>query len=220
MKIVELDSVSKSYGNERALDKISLGIEQGERIVILGPSGCGKTTIMRLVAGFIPPDSGIVSIAGKIVSRDGKIIVPPRKRGVGMVFQDLALWPHMSVKANIEFGLKAKGFGKPERQKMIRDMLELVGMLEYMDRKPAELSGGQQQRIALARALVLEPKVLLMDEPLSSLDLDLNIRLRKEIIRLHDKLGFTMLYVTHDRDEATDIATRIITMKQGRIDLS
>jgi len=218
MKIVDINSASKFYNGTKALDNISFEIDEGERIVILGPSGCGKTTILRLIAGFIAPDTGSISIAGELVSRDGRIIKPPEKRNLGMVFQDLALWPHLSVKGNIEFGLKARGLPKTERDRRIREVLDLVGMAGYADRKPAELSGGQQQRVALTRALVLEPKVLLMDEPLSSLDLELNVRLRKEIIGLQEKLGFTMAYVTHDQDEAFDIATRVVSMKQGRIE--
>jgi len=218
MKIVSIDSVSKFYDGEKVLDSISLEIDQGERTVILGPSGCGKTTILRLIAGFIAPDAGAISIAGEMVSRNGRIIKPPEQRNVGMVFQDLALWPHLSVKGNIEFGLKAKGLPKIERSRRIRETLNLVSMAGYADRKPDELSGGQQQRVALARALVLEPGVLLMDEPLSSLDPELNIRLRKEILRLQEKLGFTMVYITHDRDEAFDIATRVVTINKGRIE--
>ena len=217
MKVLDIDCVSKSYNGANTLDNVSLEIAEGERIVILGPSGCGKTTILRLVAGFIAPDTGSISIAGELVSRNGRIIKPPEQRNLGMVFQDLALWPHLSVKGNIDFGLKAKGLPKIERKHRIREALDLVGMAEYADRKPAELSGGQQQRVALARALVLEPKVLLMDEPLSSLDVELNIRLRKEILGLHEKLAFTMVYVTHDRNEAFDIALKIIVMSKGRI---
>ncbi len=218
MKTVNMDSVSKHYNGEKVLDNISLEIDESQRIVILGPSGCGKTTILRLIAGFIAPDTGSISIGGELVSKHGRIIKPPEQRNLGMVFQNLALWPHLSVKGNIEFGLKAKGIRKSERKVRIEKILNLVDMADYADRKPAELSGGQQQRIALARALVLEPNVLLMDEPLSSLDLDLNIRLRKEILRLQKKLEFSLLYVTHDQDEAFDIATRVVSMKHGRIE--
>lgn len=218
MKVVEIDSVSKFYNGVKALDNVSIKIDAGERIIILGPSGCGKTTILRLIAGFIAPDSGSISIAGEAVSQEGYIIKPPEKRNLGMVFQDLALWPHLNVRGNIEFGLKAKGLPKTEREQRISVILKLVGMAGFEDRKPAELSGGQQQRVALARALVLEPKVLLMDEPLSSLDLELNVRLRKEILRLQEELGFTLLYVTHDRNEAFDMATRVITMNKGQIE--
>ena len=218
MKIVDLNSVSKFYNGVKVLDNISLEIDEGERIVILGPSGCGKTTILRLIAGFIAPDTGNICLSGEMVSKSGHIITPPEQRNLGMVFQDLALWPHLSVKGNIEFGLKAKGLSKIKRERRIREILDLVGLAGYAGRKPAELSGGQQQRVALARALVLEPRVLLMDEPLSSLDLELNVRLRKEILRLQEKLEFGLLYVTHNQDEAFDIATRVVSMKRGRID--
>ena len=218
MKIVKLDSISKTYNGVPALEKFSLEIEEGERVAILGSSGCGKTTVLRMVAGFVAPDSGSLSMGGDVVARDGQIITQPEQRGVGMVFQDLALWPHLSVKGNIEFGLKVKGQPKKERERRIRDMLDLVGLASCGDRKPSELSGGQQQRVALARALALEPRILLMDEPLSSLDLELNIRLRKEILRLQKKTGVTLLYVTHNPDEASEIATRVVSMKQGRIE--
>jgi len=218
MKIVDMDSVSKFYNGAKVLDDISLEINEGERVVILGPSGCGKTTILRLIAGFIAPDRGSIFIAGAPVSRDGGIIKPPEQRNLGMVFQDLALWPHLNVKGNIQFGLKAKGIAKTERVERIRDILNLVGMADYGDRKPAELSGGQQQRVALARVLVLEPDLLLMDEPLSSLDLELNVRLRKEILLLQEKLSFTLLYVTHDRDEAFNMASRVVILNKGRVE--
>jgi ABC-type Fe3+/spermidine/putrescine transport system ATPase subunit len=218
MKIVALNSVTKIYNTTKIVENISLEINEGERIVILGPSGCGKTTILRLIAGFIAPDTGSISIGGDLVSKNGRIIKPPEQRNLGMVFQDLALWPHFSVQGNIDFGLRAKGLPKIERTHRIREILDLVGMADYADRKPAELSGGQQQRVALARALVLEPNVLLMDEPLSSLDLELNIRLRKEILQLQENLGFTLLYVTHDRDEAFGMATRVVIMSKGRVE--
>lgn len=215
MKIVAIDSISKFYNGAKVLDDISLEIDEGERIVILGPSGCGKTTILRLIAGFIAPDTGSIYISEELVSRDGRIIKPPEQRNLGMVFQDLALWPHLSVKGNIDFGLKAKGLPKIERKQRIREALDLVGMADYADRKPAELSGGQQQRVALARALVLEPKLLLMDEPLSSLDLELNVRLQKEILGLQQKCGVTMVYVTHDQDEAFHLASKVVLMSKG-----
>jgi len=217
MKIINIDSVSKHYNGEKVLDHISLEIEEGERVVIVGPSGCGKTTILRLIAGFIAPDTGDIFLEGEVACRAGRNIIPPEQRNLGMVFQDLALWPHLSVRGNIAFGLKARGIQKSEREKRIRGVLALVGMTSFEGRRPAELSGGQQQRVALARALVLEPGVLLMDEPLSSLDRELNIRLRQEILGLQEKLGFTLLYVTHDRGEAFDIASRIVVMRHGRV---
>jgi len=220
MNVVDMDSVAKTYNGTRALDNISLEIAGGERVVILGPSGCGKTTILRLIAGLVAPDSGSISIGGELVSRDGCVIKPPEQRNLGMVFQDLALWPHLGVKGNIEFGLKARGLPAGERERRIQEVLDLVGMGDHADRKPAELSGGQQQRVALARALVLEPRILLMDEPLSSLDLDLNVRLRKEILTLQEKLGFAMAYVTHDRDEAFQLASRVVLMSKGVVEFA
>ncbi len=219
MKIIEFDSVSKGYRPDtaRVLSGISLEIRQGERVVILGPSGCGKTTILRLIAGFIAPDSGRIFVGKKVVAEDGCILTAPESRNIGMVFQDLALWPHFSVNGNIEFGLKARGVRKAERRKRVQEILELVGLRGLGARKPAELSGGQQQRVALARALAPEPEILLMDEPLSSLDVELNLRLRKEILRLQKVLGFTLLYVTHDREEAVDIATRIVILNKSHI---
>ena len=218
MKILKMDSISKSYSGAKILHDISLEIDSGERIVFIGPSGCGKTTILRLIAGFIAPDRGDILLNNKTVSKDGRILIPPERRNIGMVFQDLALWPHLTVKGNIAFGLKARGVRKGDREKRIRKILDLVDMADYPDRKPGELSGGQQQRVALARALVLEPEVLLMDEPLSSLDTELNIRIRNEILRLQNELGFTLLYVTHNIDEANSLASRIIYVNDGRIE--
>ena len=217
MSILKIDSVSKSYNGVNTLDKVSLEIREGERIVILGPSGCGKTTLLRMIAGFVAPDRGSIFIAKEEVSENGRIIKSPEQRNLGMVFQDLALWPHLSVQGNIDFGLRAKGVSKIQRNQRIREILELVGMAEYADRKSAELSGGQQQRIALARTLVLKPQLLLMDEPLSSLNQELNIKLRKEILRLQKKLSFTLVYVTHNREEAFAIASKVVLMSQGSI---
>jgi ABC-type Fe3+/spermidine/putrescine transport system ATPase subunit len=180
--------------------------------VILGSSGSGKTTLLRLIAGFNSPASGEIRIDGNIVSQEGKLIVPPDKREVAMVFQDLALWPHMNVYENIAFGLKIRKIPKNIREEKVREMLSLVSLAGYEKRRIEELSGGQQQRIALARALILSPKVLLMDEPLSSLDKTLNKKLRKEIIRLQEKFGFALVYVTHNEEEAEEIGTRIITL--------
>ncbi len=217
MNLIRLDSVTKFYGREAALHSLTLDVNAGERLVLLGPSGCGKTTVLRLLAGFIAPDSGRIYLGGRLVSQQGQILLPPEKRNIGMVFQDLALWPHLSVHGNLAFGLKALKVTKREREERIRHMLQLVGLEGFEKRKPAELSGGQQQRVALARALILQPEILLMDEPLSSLDLELNIRLRREVVRLQQTLGFTLLYVTHDRSEAFGIATQVVQMAKGRI---
>ncbi|MCK5010144.1 MAG: ABC transporter ATP-binding protein [Deltaproteobacteria bacterium] len=217
MMIVEIDNTFKSYGKAVAVNGVSLKIEKGERVVILGPSGCGKTTILRMLAGFIHPDKGRIAIDGFAVANNGKCLVEPENRQVGMVFQDLALWPHMNVYKNLAFGLKAKKVSKKERGGRIDEILEKVQMTPFRNAYPGDLSGGQQQRIALARALVMQPKILLMDEPLSSLDIDLNLLLRKEILRLQEELAITMLYVTHDRDEAFSLASRIVIMECGKI---
>ncbi len=218
MKIIELKKVSKYYGKRAVVEDFSLEVAERERLVILGPSGCGKTTVLRLLAGFIAPDTGSITLGGEVVAADGRNFREPEERELGMVFQDLALWPHLTVKGNLEFGLKAKKVPKEEREKRILEILRLVQMDAYIKAKPGKLSGGQRQRIALARALVLQPKILLMDEPLSSLDFELNLKLRKEIIRLQRKIGFTLVYVTHNLEEAFDIATSVVVMKNGRID--
>jgi len=218
MSGIVFKSVSKSYSSRPAVCDFSLTISRGERIVILGHSGCGKTTLLRLLAGFITPDKGIIEIDGQVVAAEGRNVQESEKRNLGMVFQDLALWPHLTVKGNLDFGLKARKMPTPQRIQKVVEMLKLVHMESYIDSKPAQLSGGQQQRVALARALILRPKALLMDEPLSSLDIELNLRLRKEILKLQKEIGFTLLYVTHDRQEAFEIGTRIVIMTHGKIE--
>ncbi len=215
--IVKIENVSKSYNKCSVIKGISIDIEKGERVVFLGPSGCGKTTLLRMIAGFIHPDIGKIIIDNRIVSKDGKCIIGPERRQVGMVFQDLALWPHMSSYKNIEFGLKTKKISKTERKKLIDEVLEKTQMTEFENSYPGELSGGQQQRIAIARALVTRPKILLLDEPFSSLDVDLNKIMRKELLRLQEEFQATLLYVTHDRDDAFSLATKIVVMEDGRI---
>lgn len=215
--LVQIENVFKAYDKAAVVKGISLAIDNGERVVILGPSGCGKTTLLRMLAGFVVPDRGKIIINGIVAAKDGKTLVEPENREIGMVFQDLALWPHMSVHGNLEFGLKAKKVPRNERKRLIEEMLVKVQMAPYMNSSPKDLSGGQQQRVALARALVMKPKILLMDEPLSNLDLDLNLLLRKEILRLQEDTGITMLYVTHDRDEAFSLATRIVVMERGEV---
>jgi iron(III) transport system ATP-binding protein len=214
-----LTDVWKEYGPRQALAGFSLEVREGERVALLGPSGCGKSTALRLLAGFEVPDRGRVEVGGVLVAADGQVVVPPERRDVGMVFQDLALWPHLSVRGNLEFGLKAKRIARSERDERICQMLRRVDLLEHAAAKPATLSGGQQQRVALARTLVLRPRALLMDEPLSSLDVDLNMRLREEILRLHAEFSFALLYVTHDREEAYALAERVVVMMRGRATL-
>jgi iron(III) transport system ATP-binding protein len=216
MSAIEFRSVTKTYRGRRVIDALSLMMKSGERIVLFGPSGCGKSTTLLLIAGLVAPDSGDISIGGKIVSTARRIVVPPQSRGVGMVFQDLALWPHMSVAENIAFGLRAQRIPVEERKRRIGDIASLIGLGDHLNARPGELSGGEQQRVALARALALEPRILLMDEPLSNLDEALSRRLRGEILRLHAEFGFTLVYVTHSRDEAQEIGTRTIELSQAR----
>ncbi len=218
MNPVELHSVSFSYGEEVVLHDLSLQVEKGERLVLLGPSGCGKTTVLRLISGFVAPERGKVLLEGKPASLPGRVLVPPEKRNVGMVFQDLALWPHLTVRGNLEFVLRARRIPRARWKSRAEALLGLLGIGDLAGRKPARLSGGQQQRVALARALVQEPRILLMDEPLSSLDYELNLKLRREILRLQEALGFTLLYVTHDREEAFHIATRVVLLSRGQVE--
>ncbi len=210
--MIVLEEISVQFGETTLLNGLSLEIGQGERLVIVGASGSGKTTLLRLIAGFVAPARGRLFIGNSMVSAEGKILIPPYERELGMVFQDLALWPHMNAGENIAFGLKLKGVPKKERRQRVAEMLVLVGLEGYSDKDIDQLSGGEKQRIALARSLVLSPKVLLMDEPLSSLDPELNRRLRGEIVRLQKELGFTLIYVTHNEREAEEIATRTIRL--------
>lgn len=212
MSNIEFRSVTKTYRNRRVIDTLSFAIEEGERIVLFGPSGCGKSTTLLLVAGLTAPDYGEIRIDGKIVSTARTIVVPPQLRGVGMVFQDLALWPHMSVAENLAFGLRALRVPPAERKRRIRDIARLVGLGDYLNVRPGELSGGEQQRVALARTLVSEPRIVLMDEPLSNLDAALGRKLREEILRLHAELRFTLVYVTHSVSEAKEIGSRTIEL--------
>jgi iron(III) transport system ATP-binding protein len=212
MSTIEFRCVTKTYQNGRGVDALSFTIESGERIVLFGPSGCGKSTTLLLIAGLATPDSGDIAIDGKVVSTARRIFVPPQSRGVGMVFQDLALWPHMSVAENIAFGLRARRVPAAERKRRIGDIANVVGLGNYLNVRPGELSGGEQQRVALARAIALQPRILLMDEPLSNLDAALSRRLRTEILRLHAELAFTLVYVTRSSDEAQDIGMRTIEL--------
>jgi iron(III) transport system ATP-binding protein len=194
------------------VDEVSLRIDQGELFFLLGPSGCGKTTLLRMIAGFYFPDEGRVLFDDRDMSQ-----VPPHARRTGMVFQNYALWPHMDVRENLTFGLEMHRIAPAERRDRVEQALEMVQLREYADRMPNQLSGGQQQRVALGRALVLEPDVVLLDEPLSNLDAKLRLEMRAQIKRLHERLGLTMVYVTHDQGEALSMADRMAIMRQGRI---
>lgn len=214
---LRLADVTKLYRDRAAVAHVSFEIQSGESVVILGPSGCGKTTLLRLVAGLARLDSGEIWLDGRLVS-DARTCVPPHDRRLGFVFQDLALWPHLTVRQNLEFVMRAVNVPKGEREPRAGRTLQLVHIEQFAARYPHELSGGEQQRVALARALVGEPRLLLLDEPLSSLDADLKIALRTELRRLQRQLGLTSIYVTHDREDAAVLADRVIEMRAGRIE--
>ena len=208
-----LNGIVHSYGNARAVDDVTLEVKAGELIALLGPSGCGKTTLLRIVAGFIRQASGQVVIGDRTVDD-----LPPNLREVGIVFQNYALFPHMTVAENIAYGLVARGVGKSEQRARVAEMLATVRMEGFADRKPRQLSGGQQQRIALARALAVQPRILLLDEPFAALDKNLRLDMQIEIKRLQRQFGLTAILVTHDQEEAMSIADRIAVMNGGRIE--
>ena len=212
MSAIELRAVSKGYRGRRVIDELSLRVAAGERLVLTGPSGCGKSTLLHLIAGLATPDSGDILIDGVLVASAKRNLREPEERGIGMVFQDLALWPHMTVADNIEFGLRARRLPRTDRRQRVRDMVNLVKLGDYLNAKPGELSGGEQQRVALARALAQWPAIVLMDEPLSSLDEELKAQMRREILRLHGELRFTLVYVTHSREEANELGTRTVAL--------
>lgn len=209
---VQLTHVTKAFDTTIAVNDVSLEIEKGEFFFLLGPSGCGKSTFLRIVAGFYKPDTGELRFDDTVMND-----VPPHQRNTGMVFQNYALWPHMSVAENIEYGLTLRKLEKAERTEKIERALEMVQMEDFRDRAVNTLSGGQQQRIALARALVIEPSVLLLDEPISNLDAALRQQMRDEIKQIHDRTNITMFYVTHDQVDALSMADRMAIMQDGVI---
>lgn len=220
MSSITLSNISKSYGqgSPMAVDDLSIDIEEGEFLCLLGPSGCGKTTTLRMLAGLENPTQGDIAMDGKpIVSVSGGIFTPAEKRGLGLVFQSYALWPHLSVDENIAFGLKLNKVGKAQRETIIAEVTEKLGIAQYRNRYPNQLSGGQQQRVALARMLALNPSVILLDEPLSNLDAKLRLEMRAELRRIHKDLGATIVFVTHDQWEAMTLATKIAVMSEGRL---
>ena len=208
---VALQNLTLTYGKTIAVEDLNLGIKQGELITLLGPSGCGKTTTMRAIAGLLSPRAGSIHIDGRDVTR-----LAPAKRQVGLVFQSYALFPHLSVYDNVAFGLRLRR--EPNLDKTVRDGLNTVGLTDFTNRKPSDLSGGQQQRVALARSLVMQPKVLLLDEPLSNLDARLRLEMRMELQRVQKQTGITMVFVTHDQAEAMALADRIVLMRNGAIE--
>jgi spermidine/putrescine ABC transporter ATP-binding subunit len=209
---VRLDGVTKRFGPAVALNEAWLKIGRGEFMTLLGPSGCGKTTLLNLVAGFLSPNGGEIFIDNKLVTD-----VPAYARETGIVFQNYALFPHMNVASNVAYGLKARGVGKSEISRRVADVLSMMKLTGYEERKPRELSGGQQQRVALARALVIEPKVLLLDEPFSALDKNLRASMQVEVKEIQRRLGVTTIFVTHDQSEALSLSDRIAVMSGGRI---
>ncbi|MFP3917806.1 ABC transporter ATP-binding protein [Lysinibacillus telephonicus] len=217
----ELIEIKKQFGTFQALKGINLTIEDGEFVAIVGPSGCGKTTLLRLLAGFETPSDGQILMQQEIVASKTNAL-PPEKRNIGLVFQSFALWPHMKVKEQVMFPLKHHRFVRPELKKnseaRVTEMLNIVGLSHLADRMPSELSGGQKQRVAIARALSASPSLLLMDEPLSSLDAKLRVELRNEIQLIHQKIKTSIVYVTHDQSEALAMADKIVVMKDGLIE--
>ncbi|MBS35760.1 MAG: Fe3+/spermidine/putrescine ABC transporter ATP-binding protein [Thiotrichales bacterium] len=211
--IVELNNLTKRFGVLTAVDQVNLGVREGEFITLLGPSGCGKTTTLRMIGGFEFPDEGDVLLDGGDVTG-----LAPYERPVNMVFQDYALFPHMSVAANIGYGLDVAGVAKGEIRNRVGESLEMVGLADKADNRPSQLSNGQRQRVALARALIRHPRVLLLDEPLSALDLKLREAMQVELKHLHERLGLTFIMVTHDQTEALVMSDRIVVMNEGRIE--
>jgi iron(III) transport system ATP-binding protein len=212
-----LIGISKNFGSTPAVIDISLSLRPGEFVSLLGPSGCGKTTTLRMIAGFMKPTTGLITVNGQTVSSPTSVVAPER-RGMSMIFQSYAIWPNMTVGQNVAFGLKLRKISSAEVTERVNRILDTVQLRHLKDRYPAELSGGQQQRVALARAIVIEPEVLLLDEPLSNLDANLREEMRSEIRRLHDAFRITTVYVTHDQAEAMVTSDRIVVMNQGRIE--
>ncbi|MBL8699236.1 MAG: ABC transporter ATP-binding protein [Alphaproteobacteria bacterium] len=210
---VRIDSLTKRFGDFTAVDDVSLEIGSGEFFTLLGSSGCGKTTLLRIVAGFLRQSAGSVRFGERVIDH-----VPAHRRNTGMVFQNYAIFPHLSVTQNIAYGLRARGLARAEIERRVARMLEMTRLAAFAARKPRELSGGQQQRVVLARAVVIEPDVLLMDEPLSNLDAEMRIHLRGEIRALQRQIGVTTIYVTHDQEEALSLSDRIAVMRAGKVE--
>jgi iron(III) transport system ATP-binding protein len=215
--IMALEQVGFRYGSQDVLDHFELSIAPGEAVVLLGPSGSGKSTVLRLLLGFAAPESGAIRLAGDLVSTAGRVLVPPEERNLAVVFQDLALWPHLSVRGNVEFGLASRGMPGAERDRRIRDVLSSLGLAGKENRFPRELSGGERQRTAIARALALEPRAVLLDEPFANLDALLKRQLIDSFRTLFEQRNLTVLHVTHDVREAAALGDRIAILENGRV---
>ena len=214
---VLIKNLTKRYGDVAAVEGLSLQVKPGELVALLGPSGCGKTTTLRLLAGFLKPEAGEIWVGDRCLSSPATV-VPPERRRMAMIFQSYALWPHMTVAEHVAYGLRfKKGMPKADRERRVKEILKVVQLAGFESRYPGEISGGQQQRVAVARALVVEPEILLLDEPLSNLDANLREEMRFEIRRLHEAFGITTLYVTHDQAEAMVISDRIAVMHKGGV---
>jgi iron(III) transport system ATP-binding protein len=213
---ITISGLTKRFGDVAAVAGLDLEVRPGELVALLGPSGCGKTTTLRLVAGFLAPEAGEIRVGDRVLS-SASVVIPPERRRMAMIFQSYALWPHMTVAQNVAYGLRFAGAPRAEREPRVNEMLKAVQLAGYGARYPGELSGGQQQRVAVARALVVEPEILLLDEPLSNLDASLREEMRFEIRRLHERFAITTLYVTHDQAEAMVISDRVAVLRDGRV---
>ncbi len=214
MPDLSINGLTKAFGETIAVNDLSLEFKEGESVVLLGPSGCGKTTLLKLIAGFLQPGAGEIAIGGRVISTRHEML-PPDHRKMSMVFQSYAIWPHKSVFQNVAYGLEVRKIKKAEIERKVMNALSLVQLDGLEGRYSTELSGGQQQRVALARAIVVEPSLLLLDEPLSNLDANLRVEMRGELADLHDRLGITFIYVTHDQAEAMVLGDRVVLMNQG-----
>lgn len=217
MAFVELERLTMRYGDVTVVKGVDLAIEKGALVCLLGPSGCGKTTTLRLIAGFIQPTEGEIRVGGRVISSPNSL-TPPEARNMSMIFQSYALWPHMTVFENVAYGLKLRRLSRNAIGERVNRILQATKLAHFADQYPGDLSGGQQQRVSLARALVIEPETLLLDEPLSNLDSNLREEMRFEIRRLHDEFRYTTVYVTHDQTEAMTAANLIVVMNQGMVE--
>ena len=214
--MIKLNGISHSYGTKTILNDLTLNLEANQLTCLLGGSGCGKTTILRLIAGLEIPESGVIIVEDKLVTKGKQIVIPPHKRNIGFIFQDLALWPHFTVYKNIAFGLTERK--EKNVKETVFEMLDFFGLQEYSEKFPHQLSGGQKQLVAISRSLVLKPKILLMDEPLANLDVKLKRKILEHIKNLKQNFNITLVYVTHDHKEAFEIAEKVVVLEKGKVE--